>query len=166
MTDTVLNDHVARAPAGLGAALALATLAAGSLDVAYASAMGALQGRTPVRVMQSIAGGWLGPESFKLGYASAALGLVTHFAITFVMAAGFALAARLQPQLAQRPWIAGPIYGLGLYGVMYGLVLPLRWPQLFPKFNGLATGADLMLHMAFGLAIALIVGRGVVRPAA
>ena len=39
----------------------------------------AARGATAIRILQSIAGGRLGPDAFKGGAATAALGLTLHF---------------------------------------------------------------------------------------
>lgn len=53
-------------------------------------------------------------------------------------------------------WSAAAVYGLGLYGVMYLLVLPLRWPGIFPRWDGLFSATDVAAHMAVALAIATV----------
>jgi hypothetical protein len=57
--------------------IALAGFAGGMVDLVYASAVSALDHRTPLQVAQSIAGGWLGKATYHDGAASVLLGLVT-----------------------------------------------------------------------------------------
>lgn len=139
---------------------ALAGLAGGALDFIYASVAGASSGRSVERVWQGVAAGWLGKPAHEMGWASAALGVVTHFGIATAMAGTYALAATRAPVLVRRPWLCGGAYGLGLYGVMYGVVLPLRWPGAFPRWDGLRSGADVLAHVGVGMAIALVLSRG------
>ena len=141
--------------------IALAGFAGGMVDAVYASAAGAIGHRTPLQVAQSIAGGWLGKATYQDGAASVLLGLVTHFAIATTMALVFALAASRWPALLRRPWLSGALYGLPLYAVMYGVVLPLRWPAVFPRWNGVQSITDGLAHVGVGLAIALVLARRV-----
>ena len=137
----------------------LAGLAAGMVDAVYFSAGALMKGSTPVRVLQSIASFWLGKPSFGGGGASAMLGLITHFGLATLMAAGFVL---LRPIL---PWLRGPalqagiIWGALLYLLMYLVVLPLRWPSLYPRWDGWTSALDISVHLAVGIAIAVIAGR-------
>lgn len=141
---------------GFPGSLALATLAAGTLDIVYACVASGLRGRSPMTVLQSVASGWQGSAAFSGGMASAALGLFTHYAIMLTMAAFFGLLARRFAALGGRPWVVGPIYGLGLYAVMYGIVLPLRFPEIYPRINGWITVTDIIVHMAVGVIIAWV----------
>jgi uncharacterized membrane protein YagU involved in acid resistance len=139
----------------------LAGLAAGAVDAVYFSAKAWIGGSTPVRVLQSIASFWLDKSSFSGGAASATLGLVTHFALATLMAAGFVL---LRPSV---PWLRGPalqagvLWGLLLYLLMYLIVMPLRWPALYPRWDGWTSMADIGVHMAVGIAIAAVAVRRV-----
>jgi hypothetical protein len=138
-----------------------AGLAGGLLDIVYACIASAVRsGRAPGAVLQSVASGWLGKAAYEGGAATAALGLVTHFGIAITMAAVYGVAATRLAVLRERPWLAGPIYGLGLYLVMYHVVLPLRFPEVFPRFSGWLTVTDLIVHAGVGLIIALVVSAG------
>lgn len=160
MTIAAVSPAAARAPLS-ASRIALAGLAGGAVDLVYATGVGATLGRSFQRVWQGVAGGWLGKPAFDMGWTSATLGLVTHFGIATVMAGAFALAGSRLPALYRRPWLSGGVYGLVLYGVMYGLVLPARWPQTFPKWDGARSVADIMAHVGVGLAIAYVLrGRG------
>lgn len=134
----------------------LAGFAAGAIDAAYFSIGALLKGGSPVRVLHSIAGFWLDKSAVEGGAGSATLGLVTHFALAIMMAAGFVL---LRPFL---PWLKGPMLlaGLGwgamLYLLMYLVVLPLRWPALFPRWDGWTSVFDILVHLAIGITIAAI----------
>lgn len=136
-----------------------AGLAAAAIDAVYFSAIGATQGRSPGRVLQSIAGFWLGAESPGYGIWSQLLGLVTHVALATMMATGFALLRAGSAAIRRTSWsVSGVLYGLFLYAVMYLIVLPLRWPSLFPRFDGWVSVGDVGVHVAIGLAIAAIIG--------
>ena len=62
-------------------------LVAGALDLTFAFLFYWPQGATPLRILQGIASGVLGRDSFEMGLASAALGAFFHFFIS-VCAAG------------------------------------------------------------------------------
>jgi hypothetical protein len=141
------------------ARIALAGVAGGVVDAVYFSTLAWIQGRSPFRVLQSIASFWLGAASMHAGVISALLGFATHFGLAILMAAGYAAAATKLPLFRHRPRTAGPVYGLVLYWVMYYLVLPLRWPEIYPRFFGWMSGLDILAHMGVGLAMALVLAR-------
>ena len=104
----------------------LAGIVAGTLDLVYAQTFWGIQlGFTPLKILQSIAAGWLGSATYAAGYASALLGLISHYAIAIMMATVFYLACRRWPALASRPALHGALYGAVLYAVMTYLVVPL-----------------------------------------
>lgn len=142
--------------------LSAAALGGGAVDLVYATVVGAASGRSFQRVWQGVASGWLGRSALDLGWASAALGLATHFGIALAMAGGLALVGAKALGVYRRPWVFGLLYGLVLYAVMYGIVLPLRWPEAFPRWSGFVSLADVLAHVGVGLAMMFIL-RGRVR---
>ncbi|WP_293389164.1 hypothetical protein [Phenylobacterium sp. RIFCSPHIGHO2_01_FULL_69_31] len=133
----------------------IAGLAGGAVDLLYASGMSVASGQPAARPWQAVASGWIGgPAARDGGMAAVLLGVATHFGIALAMAAVYVLAARRVPALTARPMIAGALYGLMLYGVMYLVVLPLRWPGAFPSWQGAKSGLDILAHVAVGLVIA------------
>ena len=112
----------------------LAAAFAGSLDLLYAFAFWGAQGVPPVRILQSIASGWLGREAYSVGAPAAVLGALSHYGIVLVMAWACYRVARIWPALARRPWLFGPLYGAVLYLAMTYVVVPLsaagngQWP--------------------------------------
>src|SRR5262245_33834889 len=99
---------------------------AGTLDIAYACVFWGLKaGIPPQRIFQSVARGLLGPESFKGGAPTAALGLFLHFFIAISMAVAYYVVARYWPALREKPVAYGAAYGLVLYAVMNFVVVPL-----------------------------------------
>ena len=93
------------------------------------------------------------------GAGTVVLGIVTHFGIAITMAAFFALAASRLKVLYRQPVLAGVIYGLGLYVVMYRIVLPLRFPSIFPRWDGTRSITDILAHIGVALGIALVLSR-------
>jgi hypothetical protein len=76
-----------------------------------------------------------------------------------IMVSAFALVHLCVSRLLKQAWLVGPLYGLGLYAIMYGNVLPLRFPQVFPRFSGWLTLTDIVVHMMVGLIIAICCAR-------
>ena len=105
-------------------AIFCAGLVAGIFDIIFAFVMWAMRGRGMTWVLQSVAGGLLGRETFNKGAGSAALGLILHFFIALVWAAIFFLASRKLSILKSHPIVCGLLYGAIVYLVMYFIVLP------------------------------------------
>jgi hypothetical protein len=88
----------------------------------------------PMRILQSIAAGLLGKDAYAGGPGSAALGALLHFLIACGMALAYVLVSRLLPTIAQRPLMAGLLFGLGAYAVMTYLVVPLSRASAVNKY--------------------------------
>lgn len=130
----------------------LATLLAGTLDILSAFAFaGAV-----VPVLQTVASGPFGDEIGQ-GPAGPLLGLLVHFAIMAAMVTAYVWAARRTPALDRYWWIAGPLYGVALWVVMYWIVMPLRWESYqTPRELG-AIARQLFSHCILtGLPIAFV----------
>lgn len=114
-------------------------LAAGIGDIVYAFVVfGLAFGAAPMRILQSIAAGWIGREASRAGeWGTALLGLATHFLLATIMAAVFVIAASGNSALTKRPMLWGFLYGVVLMVAMNYVVVPL---------SAAATG-----HFAFSL---------------
>jgi hypothetical protein len=134
-------------------------LAVGVLDILDAiTFFGLYRGTTPVRVLQSVAGGLYGREAFNGGAKTAAIGLALHFLNATIIAAFYYVLCRILPALTRYAISAGLVYGLAVYFVMTYIVVPnsaygprttpIPWPS---HVNGLVGHALLV-----GLPIALI----------
>jgi hypothetical protein len=98
----------------------------GTLDILYACGYWALRRDVPaMRILQSVAAGLLGQASFEGGAATAALGLALHYFIALSMSLTYFLVARRWPLLWRRPMLCGAGYGVALYSIMNGIVVPL-----------------------------------------
>ena len=137
-----------------------AGLLGGLVDFTYACVVALAGSRTIQQLWQGVASGWLGRAARDMGWASAGLGVLTHFAIAIAMAAVYALAATRLQVLTRRPVVSGIVYGLILYLVMYGMVLPLRFGARFPRWDGPVTLGDIAAHIGVALVIALVLARG------
>ena len=120
---------------------------AGVLDLTAACIHAGVRGRTPLRVLQSIASGWLGRESYAYGVWSGALGLVTHFLIATIWAAIYWAASRGLPPLLRHPWWAGAAYGLVVYEFMYEVVIPLSAIHRTPSRTSQDLLVGLLIHI-------------------
>src|SRR5262245_42765538 len=94
-----------------------AGLVAGIVDITYACIFNyARRGMTPKAVLQSVAGGALGPASANAGgWKTAALGLFFHFLIAVIWAALYYAASRQLRFIITQPVLIGLIYGLFIY---------------------------------------------------
>lgn len=145
-------------------------LVAGACDFLYATVFYYLwRDLSPVRLWQSVASGLLGSDAFETGYAGAALGVFLHFLIACLMAAAFVLVASRLRFLLRHALIIGPLYGVFLYYVMNGVVLPLSnvpSPPDMSNFPMVGTSAlnftgGLLIHaFGVGLPIALFARAG------
>jgi hypothetical protein len=126
-------------------------IAVGVLDLLDACVFYGLRGVSPIRILQSIAGGLLGRASFQGGLGTAALGLFLHFLIAFVIVAIYFAAARSVPVLTRRPFLFGPLYGLAAYWVMNYVVLPLSAAGAAHPAGAVLTNG-LLIH-AFGVGL-------------
>ena len=109
--------------------IVIATLVAGTLDILSAFVFAGMSGVTPGGVLRYVASGPFGDAVRQGGAYWAAVGLAVHFAIMAYMAAAFFLVAKRVPALVRNPIVAGLVYGLILWGIMYWIVKPLRWPE-------------------------------------
>jgi hypothetical protein len=136
-------------------------LIAGTLDLTGACVVSWLRGGVaPQRVMQSVASGLLGPDSYTGGAKTAALGIALHFLIATTWTVVFYLASRVLRFLIEWPVTMGLLYGVIVYLFMNFVVLPVsafrqRTP---PTLSGRIIGA-LIIMFCIGLPIALIVRR-------
>jgi hypothetical protein len=140
-------------------AIVMAGLICGVLDGLSAVGLSTAFGNGPVRMLQGIASGVLGPSAFKGGAGTAALGLLLHFVIAFGASAVYYFASRFLPVLINRALLFGVLYGIAVHLCMQYVVLPLsaigRRPFVLPQFVALA-----IVHMVVvGPSIALSIRR-------
>jgi hypothetical protein len=133
-----------------------AGLIVGVLDISSALIIWWQRAVGAQRGLQGIAAGLLGSKSFEGGLMTAVLGLALHFFVAFVVVTIFYLASWKIDFLLIHPVVSGVLYGIGVYIVMYWLVLP----TVFPTFRH-RLGNDLLaiaIHISLiGLPCALIV---------
>src|SRR5262249_29485053 len=101
-------------------------LIAGTLDICAAFLTAWWRaGIGPVRLLQFVASGLLGPDSFQGGAKTAIVGLALHFLIATIWTIVFYLASRKWLFLIERPVMFGLLYGIAVYTFMNFVVLPL-----------------------------------------
>lgn len=147
---------------GAARAILWGGLIAGVLDITYAIVFSYLRsGTSPAVILQSVASGLLGVDSYTGGFATAALGLFLHFLIAYIWAAVYYAASRKLDVLARAPVVCGLIYGVLIYAVMNYVVIPLSAvPQRPGPRPLLVLVTGLLIHMlGIGLPIALATRR-------
>ena len=138
--------------------IAWTTLVAGTLDILMAVIDVTLSGGSVPGMFRSIASGPFG-DGMRQSSLGVPAGLLVHFAIMAVIAAVYVVAARRMPVLNRYWWIAGLVYGLGVWLVMYGFVLPARFGASLPT-EPVAVAKGLFAHCVLvGLPIAWITAR-------
>ena len=136
-------------------------LIAGTLDICAAFLTAWLRaGVGPVRLLQFVASGLIGPAAATQGGTKTALlGLALHFLIATGATVVFYLASRKLLFLIERPVHFGLLYGVAVYLFMNFVVLPLSLvPQRTMTVSGFIIGL-LTIMFCVGLPIALIVRR-------
>jgi hypothetical protein len=141
-------------------------LAAGFLDISFACIYWALaRDVPPERILQSVASGLLGKESYKGGWGTALLGLGLHFLMTLAMSAAYYAASLRVPVLWRKPWVSGAAYGLILYVIMNFVVVPLSRAAVGGPRGDLWTWLAIAAHVFLvGIPIALSIRRSHVAP--
>ena len=158
-----MTSNPTRTASPLGVIL-LAGLVAGLFDITYACVFFGIRNHvSPIRILQSVARGALGPSAFEGGLKTALLGLFFHFLIALIAASIFYFASRSIPFMIDYAVISGLVYGLCVYLVMYGIVMRYSavHNQLYPwQYPWAVLIPNVLIHMiGIGLTIALIVRR-------
>ena len=139
-------------------AILTAGLVVGVLDISSAFVIWWQRGVGARHGLQGIAAGLLGAKSFDGGLVTASLGLALHFFVAFVVVSIFYLASRKIEFLTIHPVVSGVLYGIGVYIVMYWIVLPAA----FSTFRHRPSNEllELAIHICLiGLPTAFIVRR-------
>ena len=139
-------------------AILTAGLVVGAFDISSAFVIWWQRGVGVRRGLQGIAAGLLGGSAFDGGLVTAGLGLALHFFVAFVVVSIFYLASRKIEFLTLHPIVAGVLYGIGVFIVMFWFVLP----TVFSTFRHRLANelSQLAIHICLiGLPCALIVRR-------
>jgi len=136
-----------------------AGFACGVLDITAALVVYGYFGAKPVRLLQGIGSGLLGPKAFDGGFATALLGLLCHFVIAFGAAAVYFVASRGIRFLIQNAVLSGVLYGVAVYFFMNRIVVPLSAAAKRPFSLRLMIVGVIIHIFCVGLPISLSVRR-------
>jgi uncharacterized membrane protein YagU involved in acid resistance len=119
-----------------------------------------LLGQTPfILVIQYVASGAMGNAAFAGALATALLGLIIHFFISFVVAGVFILSADRISLLRRNIIFGSLLYGVGVFVVLYVVILPLSAAPPVP-FQTMQTIELIIEHvLVIGLPLGLFVRR-------
>src|SRR5438309_10098946 len=116
----------------LAKGIGIAGLTCGVMDISAALIVYGAMGAKPLRLLQGIAGGVLGPRAYNGGVRTALLGLLLHFVIAFSAATIFFLASRFIRFLIDQAVLSGVLYGIAVYFFMNRVVVLLYDAKKFP----------------------------------
>jgi uncharacterized membrane protein YagU involved in acid resistance len=123
----------------------LAALVVGTLDIGEVMIVSWLRGGAPLKILQAIASGIYGKDSYQGGTRTMLIGLALHFFIAAVVVAVYFLASRKIAFLNRHPILTGAVYGVGVYLFMNFVVLPLV--GMPPKFTTFSVVNQLFCHV-------------------
>jgi len=133
-----------------GKPVLFAWLLCGTLDIVYAAVSSVVQGGTVSSMLHAVASGPFGDAARGWGIGGDIAGLATHYAIMGAMVAAWFFVARRWSALAAWPWwLTGTLYGLLLYVIMNGIVLPWRFGMPFPPTDLVKGAIALFPHIFF-----------------
>ena len=136
-------------------AIIAAGLTCGVMDITAALVVYGMMGAKPLRLLQGIAAGVLGPEAYRGGISAALLGLFLHFVIAFGAATVFYFASRGIGFLREQAVVSGVLYGIIVYFFMSRVVVPLSRANRF-TFSVKSMVIGIIIHIfCVGLPIAL-----------
>lgn len=137
-------------------AVLLGGLIAGTIDIGAAAIINHV---SPYIILQAIAGGVLGKDSFHEGVPAAVLGLLLQWAMSLLIAWIFVVAARRLPGL-KRYWLpAGLAYGVLIFFVMNYVVVPLSALRHTPHFTAARFIENMLAMLLFGAIVAYFCAR-------
>jgi len=85
-----------------------------------------------ISVVQYVASGALGDAAFAGGLATALLGVIFHYLISFVIAAVFIMSATRIPLLRRNAIVGSILFGVAAWFVMGFIVIPLSATPVLP----------------------------------
>ncbi len=140
--------------------IVIATTIAGTLDILSAFAFAVWHGASPLGVLGGIGSALVDRGTIGNAWVLGAIGLGLHFGIMAAMATAYVLVAALLP-FVNRVWLlSGVVFGAILWGIMEHIVLPYRWPTIFPLTGTPEIAEQLFNHIILvGLPIAWIARR-------
>lgn len=138
--------------------IAIATLVAGTLDLAFAMILTALPGRSIAAMLRHVASGPIPPAAYW-GLAGAALGIGVHYGLMAIMATAFMRFVARHVDSATRVLLLGAGFGVLTWVAMNFIIVPLRFDTPLPPPMR-AMLSQLFAHVVLvGLPMALIARR-------
>ena len=139
--------------------IVIATLIAGTLDIISAFVFSAMAGVSALAVLKFVASGPFGEAPTEsLGWGL--VGLAVHFTIMTCMVTAYMIVAPRIPILLRQPIVAGILYGILLWIIMYWIVRPLRFPEMPLPHTLKGISQALFSHcILVGIPIALVASR-------
>lgn len=125
-----------------------AGLTAGAIDVFAAALINRLP---PDRILRAIASGVYGRQAFAAPPWMLAMGIGLQWAMSVLIALIFALAAWRWGGLRRRPTAWGLAYGVGVFGVMNFVVVPLSNASFHTQVTPLWLAENVMAMLLFGV---------------
>ncbi|HEY6618921.1 MAG TPA: hypothetical protein VIY68_05190 [Steroidobacteraceae bacterium] len=144
-------------------AVLLGGIIAATIDIGAASL---ITGRSPIFIMQAIAGGLLGRATFNGGAGSATLGAVLQELMGVLIAAIYVVSAKSVPGMLRRWILSGLTYGVIIFFVMNYVVVPLSALKAAPHFTAAKFAENMAAMLLFGLIVACFARRLVSAPPA
>ncbi len=134
-----------------------AGLLTGALDISAAALQYYIQtGKGPDNVLRYIASAVFGVKAFAGGALMAGWGLLFHFMIAFLFAFIFFLLYPLIPAARKNRLITGIIYGILVWAVMNGIVVPASSAPPLPFRPEKALIAAGILVLCIGLPLSFL----------
>ena len=144
-------------------AAVVAGLIAGTIDIGAAATINHVG---PGLILQGIASGLIGMQSYAGGAGTVALGLALQLGMSIVIAGIYAMVATRLDWLVSRPVLAGLAFGIGVFVVMNMIVVPLSAFGPRPAHVSLVwVVLNVVAMLVFGVLVALIVRRTLRRDA-
>jgi uncharacterized membrane protein YagU involved in acid resistance len=142
--------------------IALGGLIIGTADaIIYHWFVSSVLGGYPLTtVYQYMASGALGESAFAGGIATALLGVLFHFIVSFVVAGVFILSANRISLLHRYPIVGSLLYGFGVFIVMNMIVTPLSAAPPLPAPTTPQLIVNILDHiLVIGLPLGILVQR-------
>jgi hypothetical protein len=138
-----------------------AWLFCGTLDALYATILTKIRGGNVYETWTGVAAGPFGDGANAWGWSGVLAGLCVHFAIMAAMVCAYLYAwSRIKAVREGNVWLLAIIYGVLTYGIMYGVVLHMRWPEYYPSTDLTKITLGLAPHILFvGIPVALMARR-------
>ena len=141
------------------AAIFMAGLVVGTLDLSAAMIQTIIMGREPLKLMQYISSGMFGSRAFEGGLTYAVLGVVFHYFIAFVWTGIFFIVYPKIKNFAGNKIITGIVYGLFIWLIMNMVVVPLsKIPSRPFNLNNALIGLGILI-IAIGIPLSIMAHR-------